>query len=147
MKKVNCILLVDDNPADNYYNQYIIKDADVCHNVHIAINGVEALAYLRRSAEPGHNGEYPKPDIIFLDINMPRMNGFEFLEEYKHLDERMKSKVLVVMLTTSLNQEDKQKAMTFKEVDEFINKPLSPETLHEIVGKVFTVNALPANMG
>jgi len=145
MKKVNCILLVDDNPADNYYNQYIIKDADVCQNVQIAINGVEALAYLRKSAESGNNESFPKPDIIFLDVNMPRMNGFEFLEEYQHLDERMKSKVLVVMLTTSLNPEDKQKAMSFKEVDEFINKPLTTETLHKIVGKVFTINAMMEN--
>jgi len=137
MNKLNYILLVDDNPADNYYNQFIINDAGVCNHIQIAINGVEALAYLRRAGEAGQIESSPKPDIIFLDINMPKMNGFEFLVEYKKLDERLKSKVLIVMLTTSLNPEDQQKAKTFNEVNEYKQKPLTYEMLQEIIEKYF----------
>jgi len=137
MKKLNCILLVEDNAADNYYHQYIIKDAGVCNHIEITLNGLEALAYLKKSKELNHNGSFPLPDLIFLDINMPRMNGFEFLEEYKKLDEKLKSRVLIVILTTSINPEDHKKAMVFKEVSEFQSKPLSEESLEGIMEKYF----------
>ena len=134
---MNCILLVDDNAADNYYNQYIINDAGVCNHIQTAINGIEALAYLRKAGEENQSESFPKPDIIFLDINMPKMNGFEFLAEYKNLDERLKSKVLIVMLTTSLNPEDQKKAKAFNEVNEYKHKPLTYEMLKEIIEKYF----------
>jgi CheY-like chemotaxis protein len=137
MKKINCILLVDDNPGDNYFNQYIINEAGVCNHIKTVINGLEALAYLRKSGEQNHEGSFPQPDIIFLDINMPRMDGFEFLEEYKKLNDSLKSKVLIVMLTTSLNPDDRQRAMKFNEVSEFQSKPLSIEVLHEIIERHF----------
>ena len=137
MKKINCILLVDDNPGDNYFNEYIIKDAHVCNHVKIAINGLEALAYVKKTGEQNQADSFPKPDIIFLDINMPLMNGFEFLEAYEKLDEQLKSKVLVVMLTTSFNADDRKRAMAFKEVSEFKIKPLSVEMFHDIIERHF----------
>lgn len=137
MKKINCILLVDDDPADNYYNNYIIKDAGICNHVKTALDGVEALNYLRKAGDPDHQAKFPKPDLIFLDVNMPRMNGFEFLEAYKNLDDHLKSKILVVMLTTSLNPDDRKKASGYREINEFKNKPLTDETLHEIINKYF----------
>ena len=65
------------------------------------------------------------------------MNGFEFLEEYKKLEEKLKSKVVIVMLTTSLNPDDRERALATKEVTEFQNKPLTIETLNEIIEKYF----------
>jgi CheY-like chemotaxis protein len=137
MKKINCILLIDDNPADNDFHKIIIKEADICNQVKVASNGTEALEYIKKSGEIDGE-EYPKPNIIFLDINMPRMNGFEFLEEYKKLDDKLKSEVVVVMLTTSLNPDDALKAKNEKVIKEFQNKPLTVESLNDIVEKYFT---------
>jgi CheY-like chemotaxis protein len=134
MQKINCILLVDDNPADNEYHSIMIREADVCENIQIATDGEKALAYIKRSGEPGGP---PKPDIIYLDINMPRMNGFEFLDEYSKLDERLKSKGVIIMLTTSLNPDDYKKASSYKEVARFENKPLSVEMIKTTVGEYF----------
>ena len=136
MKKINCILLIDDNPADNDFHKIIIKEADVCNHIKVALNGTEALEYIKKSGAVDGE-EYPKPNIIFLDINMPRMNGFEFLEEYKKLDEKLKSEVVIVMLTTSLNPDDAERAKKDKVVKEFQNKPLTVESLQEIIEKYF----------
>lgn len=136
MKKLNCILLVDDNPADNEFHKIIIKDSQVCNQVKIATNGRNALDYIIKSGD-GNSEDYPKPDLIFLDINMPGMNGFEFLDEYHKLDGNLKSKIVIIMLSTSLNPDDAERAKRIQEVTEFMNKPLMVETLKEMVDKYF----------
>ena len=136
MKKINCILLVDDNPADNEFHKIIISDSQVCNSVKIATSGAKALDYLVKSGDGGQE-DFPKPDLIFLDINMPGMNGFEFLEEYHSLDEKLKSKIVIIMLSTSLNPDDAEKARQIKEVTEFMNKPLMVDTLKETIEKYF----------
>lgn len=137
MKKINCILLIDDNTADNVYHKIIITEADVCNTIRVATDGRMALDYIIKSGEPGQSDAFPKADLIYLDINMPGLNGFEFLEEYHKLDERLKSKVIIIMLTTSLNPDDQKRAMSYKEVTGFVNKPLTVEMLHETIEKYF----------
>src|SRR5690606_32947414 len=97
-KKLNCILLVDDDPDDNFYHQIIINEMNIVNNIDIARNGIEALEYLKTE-------DQLPPDLIFLDLNMPKMNGWEFLEQYKHLGIGQKARVLIVILTTSANPE------------------------------------------
>jgi CheY-like chemotaxis protein len=137
MKRVNCILLIDDDPDDNFLHKIIIEEAGVCNQVQVVKDGESALDYLIQSGESNQSESYPQPDVIFLDINMPRMNGFEFLEEYEKLDEQLKSKIVVVMLTTSSNPNDKIKAATYTAVKEFQNKPLTEELLQEMIKKYF----------
>lgn len=137
MKKLDCILLIDDNEADNTYHKIIITEADVCKHIQIETSGQKALDYIIKATEPNKTEVFPKPGLIFLDINMPGMNGFEFLKIYQVLEEEQKSRAVVIMLTTSLNPEDKSKAMGFKDVTEFQNKPLTVEVLHELVEKYF----------
>lgn len=137
MKSINCILLIDDNPADNRFHEIRIRKADICKHIRITTSGPEALDYIRKSGDPNQSESFPKADLIFLDINMPGMNGFEFLEEYKKLDQKFKSKMVIVMLTNSLNPDDQKRALATKEVSEFQNKPLSVKTLQDTVEKYF----------
>ncbi len=137
MKKINCILLVDDNPADNEFHKIKITEAGVCNHIRFAYDGAMALEYIQNSAKDGNEEEYPKADLIFLDINMPRVNGFEFLEAYQQLDPKLKSEVVIVMLTTSLNPDDHVRAMNTKEVTEFHNKPLTEKSVRDLIELYF----------
>ncbi|MEQ8471075.1 MAG: response regulator [Marinoscillum sp.] len=129
-KKLNCILLVDDDSDDNYYHQIIINEMDIVNKIDTAMNGLEALAYLQKENQT-------PPDIIFLDINMPKMNGWEFLNEYKQLSKGQKSKVLILILSTSANPDDIKRAKEIEEVSGFETKPLTKEMLTEILKENF----------
>jgi len=137
MNKINCILLIDDSEPTNVFNKYIIGKANVCNHVKVAIDGEGALDYLKKSGQPGQENEYPKPDLLLLDINMPRMTGFEFLEEYRKLDNNLKSKVLIILLTTSLNPDDQKRALGYKEVSGFQTKPLTAKIITDMIEKYF----------
>ncbi|WP_111707096.1 response regulator [Lutibacter citreus] len=132
-KKLNCILLIDDDDAINFIHDWVINKVDCAEKVEMAENGIEALKYLESTSE----GKHPQPDLIFLDINMPGMNGWEFLEEYHKLDESKKGKIVLVMLTSSLNPDDLTKSKNIIEVSGFQNKPLTVELMQGILKEHF----------
>src|SRR5215212_10175209 len=99
-RKLNCVLLIDDDEPTNFFNQIIIENTGCAEEIKTAQSGQEALEYLTNIS--GSDKSFPCPDLIFLDINMPAMNGWEFLEKYRTLDGHLKGKVMIVMLTTSL---------------------------------------------
>lgn len=129
MKKINCILLIDDNPNENYLHTYTIKEADVCNSLKTVYNGEDALFYL----EEADGKENPKPDLILLDMNMPGMSGFDFLNEFKMLDEKLKAGIVIVILSNSDDSVEVERAMKTKEVKEFVSKPLDFQMLNRII--------------
>tara|TARA_B110000259_G_scaffold110006_1_gene125780 strand:+ start:134 stop:535 length:402 start_codon:yes stop_codon:yes gene_type:complete len=131
-QKLNSILLIDDDKATNYMHTYLIKKTLVVDTVISKLNGEEAIAYLTTKKD----GEYPQPDLIFLDINMPVMNGWEFIEEYKKSNFSKKS-VLIIMLTTSLNPIERKRAEKIEIISGFATKPLTVEYLQDIVKSYF----------
>jgi CheY-like chemotaxis protein len=132
-KKLNCVLLIDDDKATNFINERVIKKLDCTKRIVTVYNGAEALEFL--SIE--ENGNLLQPDLIFLDINMPVMDGWELLEHYRKLHENKKAKVVLLMLTTSLNPDDVKKANRIEEVKGFKNKPLTIEMMQDILKAYF----------
>jgi CheY-like chemotaxis protein len=135
MKKLNCILLVDDDEPTNYLNQLTLEEIDCANTIRTAENGIAALEYLKKTVSGDEN--YPHPDLILLDINMPAMNGWEFLDQYSKLDAHQKADVIIVMLTTSLNPDDRIKAEKNPDVTGFEIKPLISERVKGIIEKYF----------
>ncbi|WP_428742058.1 response regulator [Tenacibaculum sp.] len=133
MKKLHTILLIDDDPATNFLHKLLIEKEDCTENIVCKQSAEEALIYLESKIE----GQYPHPEIIFLDINMPKMNGWEFLEEYKKFDKEQQAKKIIIMLTTSLDPHDREKAKSISQINEFQSKPLTSEKLKEILATNF----------
>jgi CheY-like chemotaxis protein len=128
-KKLKCILLVDDDSADNFFHKKVISSMGITDHVEVALDGESALTFLS-------NKNQETPEIIILDINMPRMNGWEFLEEYAKLT-IPKNTVIIVMLTTSANPEDKTRADRHKVISEFNSKPLTEKMMSGILNKYY----------
>lgn len=138
--KLNCVLLIDDDEATNFINQMVIKRAGITDTIEVALNGREALEFLTNSGKHEKETEhpFPQPMLILLDINMPVMDGWEFLEAYHKLPESQKAEIVIVMLTTSLNPDDTQRAAEISEISGFRSKPLTIELVEDIMRKHFS---------
>lgn len=133
MKKLNCVLLIDDDEPTNFLNEMIITQLDCAEEIVAVLSGQEALNFL--SSEK--NGQHPQPDLILLDINMPGMNGWEFLDKYDALERSQKGKVVIMMLTTSMNPDDEAKAHGISDITSFMKKPLTKEAFMDVVEEHF----------
>jgi CheY-like chemotaxis protein len=139
--RLNCILLIDDDEPTNFLNRVTLEQSGYARSVRVTQSGQEALEYLVRCDGADAAG-HPRPDLIFLDVNMPAMDGWEFLDRYRSLPPVCKADIVLVMLTTSLNPDDEVRSRTFPEVSGFENKPLSSQRLKELLEKYFkTPNA------
>jgi CheY-like chemotaxis protein len=132
--KLKCIMLVDDNHDDNFFHEREIKKNNLATIVIEKNTGLEALEYLKSKKDIANM----QPDLIFLDINMPGMNGWEFLKEYNRLDKKLQSHVIIIMLTTSDNPDDEERSKTWNFVSGYITKPLTKEIMEDIIKKYFT---------
>lgn len=148
MKQLNCILLIDDDEPTNFLNKMTLEQSGCARHIRIASSGQAALDYLRgsRADLPGSDigGTGPadpgicwRPDLIFLDINMPAMDGWEFLAEYRTLPPEKKADTVLIMLTTSLNPDDEKRTIAIPEVSGFEHKPLNQVRLEQLLNKYF----------
>jgi CheY-like chemotaxis protein len=136
--KLNNVLLVDDDEATNFINRRIIEKSGITDHIEVAYNGLEALDYLCCTGKYETQGtNYPKPMLILMDINMPVMDGWEFLDAYRRLDSDKKSKIILVMLTTSFNPDDKIRAQGMSEIAGFQSKPLDLNKVELIMKTYF----------
>lgn len=132
MLKIDSILLVDDDNASNFINQLLIKKAALTDELCIARNGKEAIELIREKCL-GPDGDLSRmPQLILLDINMPVMDGFEFLQAFEELDCASKESTLIAVLTTSLNPRDRERVKAAG-IRHFLNKPLTKQVLEELL--------------
>ena len=135
------ILLVEDNPGDVRLTKEALKEGKVYSNLHTVKDGVEAMEFLRRQ---GKFGSVPRPDIILLDLNLPRKDGREVLEEIKS-DEKLK-RIPVVVLTTSKAEEDVLRTYNLH-ANCYVTKPVDLEKFIVVVKSIdvfwLTVVTLP----
>jgi CheY-like chemotaxis protein len=137
MKKVPSILLVDDDETTNYINKLIISRADFTDELLIASNGRDAIKLVEdRYKEYKENGCSRVPNLILLDINMPIMDGFGFLDNMQTVACFQDESIVVAVLTTSLNPRDIERVKQAG-VNEFLSKPLTKESLESLVNKYF----------
>lgn len=136
MKKLKNILLVDDDSITNFINKSIISDIDISENIYTAENGQEALELLKRYCNQSNSG-CGCPSLVFLDLNMPLMDGFEFLQQFGSMDEFHNQRIPIVVLTSSENAKDIEKAKQLK-VNGYVCKPLTPEKVNHALNTIFT---------
>lgn len=124
MNTINHLLLIDDSDATNNFHSRLLGKINLANTISICKNGQEALDFLSQIDI--------KPELIFLDLNMPILDGFEFLERLKHPIENNEGAPLIVVLTSSEERVDKERCMSLYGRIAFFSKPLTIVQIKEI---------------
>jgi len=128
-KRLNRVLLVDDDESANFLNKMILTRTGMVEEIVSSLNGEEALRWLE-GMQTGSDKAGKEPLLLFLDINMPVMDGWEFLDHY---NEKKAQGAIIYMLSTSQNPEDVQRARQIQSVKGFLHKPLTANDLDKVV--------------
>jgi CheY-like chemotaxis protein len=126
------VMLIDDNELDNFINEKILEANHFAKKIYVNTSAKSALEFLSNIITMGENATDGYPEVIFIDINMPIMDGFQFIETFKkNLEQKIHNPKLVI-LTSSVYHEDKQKADSISKDIVFLNKPLTKDLLDKV---------------
>jgi CheY-like chemotaxis protein len=137
MEKLSSILLVDDDSTNNFLNELLLKNLDVTERVLVAESGAQALSMLEQAPDPN------EPSLILLDVNMPGLNGIQFLEAYQHLPQGQQQATVIIMLTTTMDARDLVR-LDELQIAGLVSKPLTKEKIDSILQLHFK-RRLPAD--
>lgn len=137
------IILTDDDEISNLLNKIFIAKLNLNTKLNIFLNGKETLDFLRQECDFEDKNFKLVPCLLLLDIKMPIMNGWEFIEAYSEkFPKHIRNQIVIVMLTTSEDEGDMIKALENSNVKEFIRKPLSEEVFTRLIDKYFSETIL-----
>jgi CheY-like chemotaxis protein len=131
-KKYKSVMLIDDNEIDNLINQKMIEAANISEHIFTYSGAKSAIEFLKNMERIAGIAPVVIPEIIFLDIDMPLMDGFQFLDQFDKLSAETKNLCRIVMLTSSINPQDVNKSKDYTYVKKYINKPLTQESLRNL---------------
>ena len=131
LKKLSLVLLIDDDDVVNTLHSIVLRKSGLVENIQSVMSGNEALSVLSACER-----DNCWPSVIFVDINMPGMNGWEFIENFKEKFSAYKQKCMICLLSSSLDPRDKEKASKSDLVDFYFSKPLSIDAVRTICEKI-----------
>jgi CheY-like chemotaxis protein len=127
-KKAITVMIVDDSFAVNFFNKSVLNDSKLCEEIIEARHGQEALDILNERIKLNLS----LPDVIFLDINMPVMDGWKFLEKYEELEASLREGISVYILTTSTNPDERFRSKNVTTVKDFFVKPIGRKVIKHL---------------
>lgn len=125
MKLINTIFIVDDDPIHQQIAKIMIERQAISSNIRVFSDAQDVLDYLRENAGDTN----ALPDLILLDLNMPVMDGWEFLEEYASFCDQLPKNIRIFVLTSSIDEKDRERVSAYNFVTGYLTKPLSKEII------------------
>jgi len=132
MKKIKTACIIDDDPIFIYGTKRLMEEVDFCDTVLVFQNGQDAIDGLHKITESGEK----LPCVIFLDLNMPVMNGWEFLEDFMKIPNRNREKVVIYIISSSVDPRDLERIKNYEVVNNYILKPISKEDLESALKNI-----------
>jgi CheY-like chemotaxis protein len=130
--RIDKVLIIDDDEISNFITESILEQSNKVKEIDVVMSADEGIKLLTKLASKGANH---LPSLILLDIKMPVKSGWDFLNEYKALADIDRSKIVIVMLSSSVYPDDVHKANTFEEVAGYLSKPITLDKVEEVVEK------------
>ncbi|SFW53387.1 response regulator [Cellulophaga fucicola] len=129
MNKIHSACIIDDDPIFVYGTKRIMKDVDFCEEIHVFENGLDAIEELNRLRV----AKEKLPKLIFLDLNMPIMNGWEFLDDFQKIPRHIREGVIIYIISSSIDPRDIERVKTYDIVSDYILKPVTPKDLQNLL--------------
>lgn len=129
MKTIELLALVDDDDTFVYITKKIIEKTNCVKEIKVFNNGLEAILYLKENK----NATYLVPDVIFLDLSMPIMDGWQFLDEFITIDTLNTRKIIIYVCSSSISPYDMTRAKKINVVSDFIIKPITKDKFTNLI--------------